>query len=93
MGWRRSKWRGNAVIKLFVRAADKTSVALKGHCAEEWRWPVADTLASTIKLLLVDDSKFLRLATERALQRAGYEVFTATDGERALEIAARNSRT
>jgi CheY-like chemotaxis protein len=39
------------------------------------------------KILLVDDSKFLRLATERALARAGYEVSTATDGERALQIA------
>ncbi len=39
------------------------------------------------KILLVDDSKFLRLATERALSRAGYEVCTAMDGERALEIA------
>jgi CheY-like chemotaxis protein len=39
------------------------------------------------KILLVDDSKFLRLATERALARAGYDVFAATDGERALEIA------
>jgi CheY-like chemotaxis protein len=39
------------------------------------------------KILLVDDSKFLRLATERALARAGYEVCAATDGERALEIA------
>lgn len=39
------------------------------------------------KTLLVDDSKFLRLATERALARAGYEVSTATDGANALEIA------
>lgn len=39
------------------------------------------------KILLVDDSKFLRLATERALARAGYEVSTATDGENALQIA------
>jgi CheY-like chemotaxis protein len=39
------------------------------------------------KILLVDDSKFLRLATERALVRAGYEVCSAMDGERALEIA------
>jgi len=39
------------------------------------------------KILLVDDSKFLRLATERALARAGYDVSTATDGERALEVA------
>lgn len=39
------------------------------------------------KILLVDDSKFLRLATGRALERAGYEVSTATDGPNALEMA------
>lgn len=39
------------------------------------------------KVLLVDDSKFLRIATERALARAGYEVSTAADGEHALEMA------
>ncbi|PYX43496.1 MAG: response regulator [Acidobacteria bacterium] len=39
------------------------------------------------KILLVDDSKFLRLATERALSRAGYEVCTASDGQAALELA------
>jgi CheY-like chemotaxis protein len=39
------------------------------------------------KILLVDDSKFLRLATERALARAGYDVSSATDGEQALEMA------
>lgn len=39
------------------------------------------------KILVVDDSKFLRLATERALGRAGYEVRTANDGEHALEVA------
>jgi CheY-like chemotaxis protein len=46
--------------------------------------------AGMTKILLVDDSKFLRLATERALARAGYEVSTAADGERALEIAREN---
>jgi len=39
------------------------------------------------KILLVEDSKFLRLATERALARAGYEVSTAVDGENALQMA------
>jgi len=39
------------------------------------------------KILLVDDSKFLRLATERALARAGYEVHSAADGEQALALA------
>ncbi len=40
-----------------------------------------------MKILLVEDSKFLRLATERALARAGYDVSTAIDGEQALEMA------
>ena len=40
-----------------------------------------------IKILLVDDSKFLRLATERALARAGYEVSSASDGEAGLRLA------
>jgi CheY-like chemotaxis protein len=39
------------------------------------------------KILLVDDSKFLRLATERALARAGYSVSSAADGEQGLAMA------
>ncbi|MGA8620860.1 MAG: response regulator [Candidatus Sulfotelmatobacter sp.] len=39
------------------------------------------------KILLVEDSKFLRLATERALARAGYEVSSAGDGDGALSLA------
>ena len=40
-----------------------------------------------VKILLVEDSKFLRMATERALRAAGYEVFSASDGEQALRLA------
>ena len=40
-----------------------------------------------IRILLVEDSKFLRLATERALARAGYEMSSASDGEEALRMA------
>jgi len=39
------------------------------------------------KILLVEDSKFLRMATERALARAGYKVITAVDGISALQLA------
>lgn len=39
------------------------------------------------KILLVEDSKFLRMATERALARAGYIVSTANDGAKAIELA------
>jgi CheY-like chemotaxis protein len=43
-----------------------------------------------ISILLVEDSKFLRLATERALGRAGYQVCSAVDGDEALLLARRN---
>lgn len=33
-----------------------------------------------MKILLVEDSKFLRVATERALTTAGYEVISTDDG-------------
>jgi CheY-like chemotaxis protein len=39
------------------------------------------------KILLVEDSKFLRLTEERALARAGYEMSSAADGEEALRMA------
>ncbi len=42
---------------------------------------------SKTKVLLVEDSKFLRIATERALSRAGFGVSTAADGEEALQLA------
>src|SRR2546421_6558100 len=34
-----------------------------------------------MKILLVEDSKFLRVATERTLRIAGYEVMSTDDGE------------
>lgn len=39
------------------------------------------------KIVLVEDSTFLRMAAERALVRAGYQVSTATDGLDAIELA------
>lgn len=47
-------------------------------------------MGGVTKILLVEDSKFLRIATERALARAGYEVSTAVDGPNALEAAQRD---
>jgi diguanylate cyclase len=35
-------------------------------------------------ILLVEDSRFFRIASQRALARAGYAVVTADDGEQAL---------
>ncbi len=39
------------------------------------------------KILLVDDSKFFRMSTERSLTRAGYVVASVGDGEEALRAA------
>ena len=38
-------------------------------------------------ILLVEDSRLLRLANERALVKAGYSVVTAGDGEEGLRVA------
>ncbi|MGH9511114.1 MAG: response regulator [Terriglobales bacterium] len=39
-------------------------------------------------ILLVEDSRFVRVATERTLIRAGYSVISVGDGEEALRVAA-----
>jgi DNA-binding response OmpR family regulator len=40
-----------------------------------------------MKILLIEDSKFQRIANERALVRAGYGVLHAGDGEEGLRVA------
>ena len=40
-----------------------------------------------MRILLVEDSKTIRIANESALHHAGYEVICAEDGESALELA------
>ena len=41
-----------------------------------------------MRILLVEDSKFLRLAMARALSRGGYEMSFAGDGDEALLMAS-----
>ena len=48
---------------------------------------VTSTTWAIVKILLVEDSKFLRMATDRALTTAGYKVISASDGEQALRLA------
>ena len=43
-----------------------------------------------MKVLLVEDSKFLRAATEQALKSAGYEVVSVGDGDQAVRLAREN---
>ena len=62
---------------------------LFGVQAKEYETGVPPT-ATRMKILLVEDSKFLRLATGRALARAGYEMIFAGDGDEALLMAGEN---
>jgi CheY-like chemotaxis protein len=43
-----------------------------------------------MKILLIEDSKFQRMATERALVNAGYVVIQAGDGDEGLRMAREN---
>jgi CheY-like chemotaxis protein len=43
-----------------------------------------------MKVLLIEDSKFQRIANGRALIRAGYDVVYAVDGEEGLRVAHEN---
>ena len=52
--------------------------ACRGSC-------MGGVLKTTV--LLVEDSKFQKIANERMLQRAGYTVLNAPDGEQALKTA------
>lgn len=45
---------------------------------------------ASMKILLVEDSNFVRVAMERALANRGYEVLGARDGEEALRLATEN---
>jgi CheY-like chemotaxis protein len=42
-------------------------------------------------LLVIEDSKFLRIANERMLTKEGYRVIGAGDGEEALSMARNNN--
>jgi DNA-binding response OmpR family regulator len=44
----------------------------------------------TMKILLIEDSKFQRIANERSLVKAGYDVIQAGDGEEGLRVAREN---
>jgi len=43
--------------------------------------------ASNKTVLIVDDSRFFRTATERTLVKCGYSIISASDGEEGLRIA------
>ena len=52
-----------------------------------WSAKTYREIAKVQSILLIEDSKLIRKATERILLRAGYRVVTAGDGEEALRVA------
>lgn len=48
---------------------------------------IRSLLSKSRKILLIDDSQFMRVVAERALKIAGYTLKTASDGEQGLRLA------
>ena len=41
-------------------------------------------------VLLIEDSRFVRTANQRALTRSGFEVIATEDGQEAVDLARKN---
>ena len=48
---------------------------------------IASLRRCALKILIVDDSRFLCMTNERALVKVGHQVITASDGEEGLRLA------
>ncbi|MGB9073681.1 MAG: response regulator [Terriglobales bacterium] len=44
-----------------------------------------------MKILVIDDSRFVQLAVERVLREGGYDTIAASDGEQGLHVAVQES--
>src|SRR5215475_11865262 len=47
-------------------------------------------MTKPVTVLLAEDSRFLRAAASGVLERKGYKVYAAVDGEQAIKMAAEN---
>ncbi|MDP9086709.1 MAG: response regulator, partial [Pseudomonadota bacterium] len=78
-----------------VGQGTRFTIYLPVHAAEQpvvrvaTRKPKDGELWGTGTVLLVEDEPMVRTVAERALQRHGYKVITATNGEEALEVINR----
>jgi len=64
--------------------------ALRQRAIWSLKCPEGSRISLVKTILLVEDSRFLRVMNERTLTRAGYRVVTACDGEEALRMAYKN---
>ena len=76
----------------FVSLSREHKSELQGWLSQKLEETLPEFVARKFqcKVLLVDDSKFLRMANELALTKAGFDVRTAANGEEALQIANDN---
>jgi CheY-like chemotaxis protein len=63
------------------------------RCCLRLKFPLSTPISKSgkyqaVKILLVEDSRTIRVENERALVQAGYEVRWAEDGESALRVAS-----
>ncbi len=72
----------------FVSLSEEHKSELQGWLSQKLEDMLPEFVARKFqsKVLLVDDSKFLRMANELALSKAGFEVSTAANGEEALQV-------
>jgi CheY-like chemotaxis protein len=73
----------------FVSLSQEHKSELQGWLSQKLEETLPEFVARKFqcKVLLVDDSKFLRMANELALTKAGFDVSTAANGEEALQVA------
>ncbi len=73
-------------IKVFIPSVDENGEKLKKEGDGEFSFS-----GETAGVLLVDDEKNILFIGELALKKTGFTVFTATNGEEAIEIYKKNS--
>ena len=81
--WVYSEPGSGTTFKIYLPRVDEAAVT-------ERRAQPADVLGGTETVLLVEDSDALRDIASRVLERRGYTVLEASDGEAALMLAARH---
>jgi PAS domain S-box-containing protein len=83
---RSERWQGTTFDIYFAEAEEDAEGAI---LSEEIR--LADAARGTETILLVEDQEGIREVVREALERRGYRVLCAHDGNRALEIASENT--
>ncbi len=81
-------WKTGHLGVRFVSLSQEHESELQDWLSQELQETLPEFVARKFqcKVLLVDDSKFLRMANVFALSKAGFEVSTAADGEEALQV-------